>query len=71
MRADTAEPYRRVYRRMDGRAAEGLYMLVLDPGCALPSDERHEDALKVERDQVAVEEGRFEEVELFGGLWVS
>ena len=48
---------------MDGRAAEGPYMLVLDLGCALPSNERHEDALKVERDQVAVEEEGFEEVE--------
>ena len=56
---------------MGGRANDDLDILVLGLGRAPPGDERHEDALKVERDEVVVEEADFEEVAYLGELWVS
>ena len=55
----------------DGRAATDLSVLVLDFWRASLGDERREDALEGERDEVAVEEEVFEEVVYFGELWVS
>ena len=54
-----AESWRRVYRRIDERAADDLDILVLDLGRVPPGDEGHDDALEREKDGVAVEEVDF------------